>query len=258
MQLEILESSTLGDLKTITDIIKECQTLLGVSFALDDFGTGYSSLTHLRSLPAETIKIDQSFVRDMLDDPSDYSIIDGVVSLTKSFNRNVIAEGVETNEHGLLLLLMGCEQAQGYGIAKPMSAAALSKWLSDYIPNQDWITCSKKEHNNKQKNLKIFKLITTQWKNKLRKQILLPPNNKIVWPILDNQLCHCGNWVFLRKQEQLFTEEEMRQLENAHDKIHNIAYSLQLKYQAGKLEDARADLAELDLAFIEMNNALGL
>ena len=258
LQLEILESSTLGDLKTITHIIKECQMLLGVSFALDDFGTGYSSLTHLRSLPAETIKIDQSFVRDMLDDPSDYSIIDGVISLTKSFNRNVIAEGVETNEHGLMLLLMGCQQAQGYGIAKPMSAAALSKWLSDYIPNQTWITCSKKEHNNKQKNLKIFKLITTQWKDKLRKQILLPPNNKIVWPILDNQLCHCGNWTFLRKQEQLFTEEEMQQLENAHDKIHKIAYSLQLKYQAGELESARADLAELDLAFIEMNNTIGL
>jgi hypothetical protein len=157
-----------------------------------------------------------------------------------------------------MLLLMGCQQAQGYGIAKPMSAAALSKWLSDYIPNQNWITCSKKEHNKKQRSLEIYKLITTQWKNKLRKQILLPPNNKTVWPMLDNQLCHCGNWIYIKKQEQLFAEADMKQLENAHDKMHKIAHSLQLKYQAGKLEAARADLAELDLAFFEMNNTLGL
>jgi len=73
---------------------------LGVKVALDDFGTGYSSLTHLRSLPVQTIKIDQTFVRYMLDDdPSHYSIIDGVIALRESFGRTVIAEGVETTEH---------------------------------------------------------------------------------------------------------------------------------------------------------------
>ena len=95
LQLEILESSALGDLNAISRIIKRCQDSLGVNISLDDFGTGYSSLTHLRSLSANTIKIDQTFVRDMLDDPSDYAIIDGVIGLADAFDREVIAEGVE-------------------------------------------------------------------------------------------------------------------------------------------------------------------
>jgi len=104
LQLEILESSAFSDLQAISWIIKTCQEFLGVNIALDDFGTGYSSLTHLRSLTANTIKIDQSFVRDVLDDPDDFTIIDGVIGLANSFNRKVIAEGVETTEHGLMLL----------------------------------------------------------------------------------------------------------------------------------------------------------
>jgi len=123
-QLEILESSALGDIQTISRIIKYCRDHLGVKIALDDFGTGYSSLTHLRSLAITTVKIDQSFVRDMLDDPSDYAIINSVIGLAASFNRDVIAEGVETTEHGLMLLIMGCHQAQGHGIARPMPAPA--------------------------------------------------------------------------------------------------------------------------------------
>tara|TARA_R110001592_G_scaffold281911_1_gene549526 strand:- start:18503 stop:22108 length:3606 start_codon:yes stop_codon:yes gene_type:complete len=258
LQLEILESSTLGDLNTITQIIKTCQNRLGVSFALDDFGTGYSSLTHLRSLPVDMIKIDQSFVIDMLDDPSDYSIIDGVISLSKSFNLNVIAEGVETTNHGLLLILMGCEQAQGYAIAKPMPASVLGQWLSDYIPNQHWLVCGKKYRNNEEKSLEIFRLITTQWKEKLKRNVLSAPDNIKLWPILDNQRCHCRNWIHLKKQQQLFTEVDMQRLEQAHHKIHDIAYVIQGKYQAGKLVAARADLTELELAFDELINATAL
>lgn len=141
LQLEILESSALSDLTAISTIIKTCQNDLGVNIALDDFGTGYSSLSHLRYLSADIIKIDQSFVRDMLDDPDDYAIINGVIGLAHAFNREVIAEGVETTEHGLMLLRMGCEQAQGYGIARPMPAGELSGWLDNYQANEEWILC---------------------------------------------------------------------------------------------------------------------
>ena len=111
---------------------------LGVSFALDDFGTGYSSLTYLRRLPTSLIKIDQSFVRDMLDDPDDLAIVVGVIALAKSFKLDVIAEGVETVEHGTRLLALGCELAQGYGIAKPMPASEIPAWVHDWKPDVSW------------------------------------------------------------------------------------------------------------------------
>jgi EAL domain-containing protein (putative c-di-GMP-specific phosphodiesterase class I) len=82
---------------------------LGVSFALNAFGTGYSYLTYLRRLPADLIKIDQSFIRDMLIDLNDLAIVEGVITLAKSFKHQVIAEGVETIEHGTALLRLGCD-----------------------------------------------------------------------------------------------------------------------------------------------------
>ncbi|MCT7656057.1 EAL domain-containing protein [Oceanimonas sp. NS1] len=96
---------------------------LGVGLSLDDFGTGYSSLTYLKRLPASTVKVDQSFVRDILEDPEDLTILDGVLSLADAFDLQVLAEGVETKTHGDMLLRIGCELAQGYGIARPMPAA---------------------------------------------------------------------------------------------------------------------------------------
>ncbi len=73
----------------------------------------------------------------MLDDPNDYAIIDGMLGLADSFNHKVVAEGVETKEHGLMLLIMGCKQAQGYGIARPMPASDIPHWLKNFTPNQE-------------------------------------------------------------------------------------------------------------------------
>jgi len=137
LELEILESSALEDISQVFQAILACQTL-GVRFALDDFGTGYSSLTHLRHLPAEIIKIDQSFVRDMLDDSDDLAIVQGVIGLASAFQREVIAEGVETAVHGRRLLSMGCELAQGFGIARPMPAIELPAWVASWRQEATW------------------------------------------------------------------------------------------------------------------------
>ena len=131
LELEILETSALQDLDQVSTLMYECVNL-GVGFALDDFGTGYSSLTYLKRLPAAVIKIDQSFVRGMLEDPNDFAIVAGVVGLAKAFYRQVIAEGVETAEHGESLLKLGCALAQGYGIARPMSAQAFLEWAKTW------------------------------------------------------------------------------------------------------------------------------
>ncbi|ABM03770.1 diguanylate cyclase/phosphodiesterase with PAS/PAC sensor(s) [Psychromonas ingrahamii 37] len=128
LEFEILESSALKDIELVSKVMKECNQL-GVRFSIDDFGTGYSSLTYLKRLPAETLKIDQSFVRDMLIDTDDKAIIQGIIELAKVFNLKVIAEGVETPQHGELLLSLGCYFVQGYGIAKPMHENDVLTWL---------------------------------------------------------------------------------------------------------------------------------
>ena len=137
LELEILESSALSDISQVSATLNACH-MLGVRFALDDFGTGYSSLTYLRRLPAYLIKIDQSFVRDMLEDAEDLAIVEGVIALVKSFKREVIAEGVETIEHGTALLQLGCELAQGYSIAKPMPAREIPAWVLGWKPDPSW------------------------------------------------------------------------------------------------------------------------
>ena len=137
LELEILETSALEDITQVSDVMSGCQAL-GVGFALDDFGTGYSSLTYLKRLPAQLLKIDQSFVRDMQTDADDLAIVQGVIGLAKAFGRHVIAEGVETTELGAMLLGMGCDLAQGYGIARPMPAADLPAWVRAWRPDPRW------------------------------------------------------------------------------------------------------------------------
>lgn len=129
LELEVLETSVLEDMAQVSEVLHACRAI-GVRFVLDDFGTGYSSLTYLKRLPAELLKIDQSFVRGMLDDRGDLAIVEGVMGLARAFRREVIAEGVETVAHGDLLLSLGRELAQGYGIARPMPAAELPGWVA--------------------------------------------------------------------------------------------------------------------------------
>ena len=131
LELEILETSALEDLGEVSQTMQACRAV-GVRFALDDFGTGYSSLTYLKHLPAEMIKIDQSFVRDMLTDVDDLAIVRGVVGLSVAFGRAVIAEGVETEAHCVQLLDMDCDLAQGYGIARPMPGQAIAGWVAGW------------------------------------------------------------------------------------------------------------------------------
>ena len=135
--LEILETAALGDLDLVTQVIAEGREL-GLRFALDDFGTGYSSLTYFRHLPAHTLKIDQSFVRDMLHDQDDLRIVEAVVGLAEAFSREVVAEGIESVAHGSLLLRFGCELGQGYGITRPMPAAAVAGWVGAYRAPTPW------------------------------------------------------------------------------------------------------------------------
>ena len=129
--LEVLESTALEDTKRASNVLARCQSL-GLQVALDDFGTGFSSLTYLRTLPVDVIKIDQSFVRNMLTDANDRAIVESVIFLAQRFDHPVLAEGVETMDHAAALRDMGCNLVQGYGIARPMPSGEVLEWLQNW------------------------------------------------------------------------------------------------------------------------------
>jgi diguanylate cyclase (GGDEF)-like protein/PAS domain S-box-containing protein len=132
LMMEIVETSDLEELDPIEAVITECLGM-GIGFSLDDFGTGYSSLVYLRRLSVEELKIDQSFVRDMMADPNDQAIVAGVIGLGKAFSLRVVAEGVESREQAQHLVAMGCNVVQGYGFGRPMPAQAIQEWLVDFL-----------------------------------------------------------------------------------------------------------------------------
>lgn len=133
LDIEITESVAIEHLPHVTQCLIACQDL-GVTFSLDDFGTGYSSLSYLKQLPTQSIKIDKSFIRDILIDKDSLGLTKAIIGLAKSFNREVIAEGVETVEHEVLLMNLGCDVAQGYGIAKPMPVEKVLSWVAKFVP----------------------------------------------------------------------------------------------------------------------------
>jgi diguanylate cyclase (GGDEF)-like protein/PAS domain S-box-containing protein len=130
LKLELTESVLVDDMASIVSKMTALKDM-GVRFALDDFGTGYSSLTYLKQLPLDQLKIDQSFVRDVLTDANDAAIARTVIALARSLGLGVIAEGVETADQRDFLAREGCHAFQGYFFGRPMPADALEQVLRE-------------------------------------------------------------------------------------------------------------------------------
>lgn len=126
--LEITESALASDVEQVPAVL-DALSALGVSLAIDDFGTGYSAMSYLKHLPVTQLKVDRSFVRDIVTDATDLSIVRSVVRLAHTLQLTVVAEGVESADAMALLRHVGCDIVQGYGIARPMPAAQVPQWL---------------------------------------------------------------------------------------------------------------------------------
>jgi EAL domain-containing protein (putative c-di-GMP-specific phosphodiesterase class I) len=127
--LEITESLLMRDTEDAMSWLSDFKAL-GISLSVDDFGTGYSSLSYLKRFPVDAMKIDRSFVSELPDDIEDVTLVRTIVAMAQSLNLSLIAEGVETREQADFLVDAGCENLQGFYFAKPMSAKALTGWLS--------------------------------------------------------------------------------------------------------------------------------
>lgn len=136
LDLEIVETAALEGIKDIAALVEECEAL-HVSFSLDDFGTGYSTLDHLRRIPARTLKIDRSFIRNMMHEDQ-RTLIAAIVGLGHTFDREVVAEGVETSEQVRWLRDAGCDTLQGFYFAKPMHPKTFSTWMRNYRVDSLW------------------------------------------------------------------------------------------------------------------------
>ena len=239
LELEVLETSALEDVARVSHVIDACRRM-GVSFALDDFGTGYSSLTYLKRLPAALLKIDQSFVRDMLDDPDDLAILEGVIGLASAFRRDVIAEGVETVEHGEMLLRLGCDLAQGYGIARPMPADALPEWSRSWRPDPVWRTMTSVQRED-------FPLLFAGVEHRawsLAMEDFLTGNREAP-PALDPDQCHFGQWLAKEGLARHGSNAAFQTVDQLHLQAHALGCTLCDLFSDGQGALALARLGEL-------------
>ncbi len=131
--LEILEGSIFNNISASYLALKNIQQL-GVEISIDDFGTGYSSLAYFRDIPANELKIDQSFVLGLQDDPANMKIVNLIIDLANRFDLRVVAEGVENVKTAALLKQFGCDEFQGYYFSRPMPAEEFDSWLENYQP----------------------------------------------------------------------------------------------------------------------------
>jgi EAL domain-containing protein (putative c-di-GMP-specific phosphodiesterase class I) len=130
--LEITESLVLRDAEKVWADLRELRTL-GVRVAIDDFGTGYSSLSYLRQMPVDVLKIDKSFIDDILRSDEQLALVEAIISLARSLKLAVIAEGIEDEAHCRQLVQMGCPYGQGYLFSKPVSAAEILHRLAPQL-----------------------------------------------------------------------------------------------------------------------------
>lgn len=121
LDLELTESSVMSDAEAAAETLRSLREL-GVHISIDDSGTGYSSLNYLKMFPADCLKVDQSFVRDAATEPNDAAIVRAVITLARSLNLKVIAEGVETEEQLSFLRLLGSDEVQGFLLSRPLPA----------------------------------------------------------------------------------------------------------------------------------------
>lgn len=239
LELEVLETSALEDMEHVSTVMHACREM-EVDFAIDDFGTGYSSLTYLKRLPAARLKIDRSFVRDMLDDPEDLSILEGVLGLATAFRIETVAEGVETVAHGELLLQLGCECAQGFTIARPMPPAELPDWVAAWRPDPAWLDQAPVSRDDLP--LLFAAVEHRAWVRAVEAYV---SGERTVPPPLDHHECRFGCWLMGDGAARYGGRTAFPRVEALHREVHVLVAGLLELCLEGRREEALGRIERL-------------
>ena len=241
IELEISESDALKDIERIGELMKACERL-GVGFAMDNFGMGSTSVGNVSRLPARTLKIDRSFVAEMLNSPEDLAIIDGIIGLSSAFRRQVVAEGIECAEHGTMLLQLGCDIAQGYGIAPPMSAERLPAWVRAFTPDPSWSAATSVTWAREDLPLLKIAIDHRNWMQRMQGALATPAATQEARRTLGSQEAVLGSWFKGVGKARFGGLHEFREVGVAHARVLESARNLFAGGEeiAAEFRDARA------------------
>jgi diguanylate cyclase (GGDEF)-like protein len=243
--IEIVETAVLEDIGAVSHMIQRYRQQ-GMKFDLDDFGTGYSSLVHLKRLAVDTLKIDHSFIRDMLDDPGDLTIVQGVINLASAFHLGVVAEGVEDIEHVLTLLELGCDVMQGFVIARPMPAERVVDWVRSFEPDPRWKIAEQQFPLRSDFDLLLAKVLHRYWVQRLL-AAAQDTTGTMEWPEMEYRDCRLSRWYTESGLKQFAGRPELVQFDVAHREVHRLGLLVQNDVKTGKSVSA-ALVAELTAA----------
>lgn len=216
LEIEIHEANAMENVSRVSEHIRACREL-GVRFSLDDFGTAYAPLTCLKHLPVEVLKIDQSFIRDALDNTDSLATIQSVIGLAAAYRRQVIAEGVESEAQGTALLQMGCELAQGNEIAQPMWANDVPAWIGARQTPLAWTACSTGLNQQDRLVLLFAEVEHRQWMRSLREMLELRSTSQ---PHAIPFSCRLGTWLATHRQRK--SNPRLERLIAMHDQLHRL------------------------------------
>jgi len=242
--LEITESSALSDLAHAAAVVRSCRALK-VGVEVDDFGTGYASLAYLRQLPVDGLKIDQHFVRDILDDKSDMALVEAVISLSAVFERRVLAEGVESPEHGVVLMRLGCDLAQGYGIARPMPLADVQAWVEQWQPDPRWAQWADTHWELSDFPLMVAQYDHLRWVNRVLLYLDGASLQLTQAELSDHHQCRFGHWYDSHGRQRYGHLTEFAQIDDAHTEVHRLGLEIVDLADRGELQSARQRCGQL-------------
>jgi diguanylate cyclase (GGDEF)-like protein len=239
-----------GKTAPLVSTVKACQEQ-GVSAALDDFGSSRSSLADLKEISVQALKIDSLFVRDLQSSLEDVAIFEAIVGMAEVLGRKCVAVGVENPELGLQLLRLGCEIAQGYGIAMPMAAAAVPEWVAGWAPDPSWLDV---DTVGVEERLMVYTSVEHKaWIDGL--EVFLKGEEEDE-PRLNRHQCQLGHFIDGEEQAGRNSHPSFQALAALHWRIHAMVPGIVKLHEQGRIEESLARLGDMREFFEKLMESL--